>query len=627
MRASLLPLVALATGGLLTLAVGQEKPAPQPVPQPALKLQLQPGIRRPVRPGLDPAVAQDQAAQDKKALDAAGLKGDDFDGMLKYLKSRTLTDVDLTKIAGLIKKLGDEDFDSRNTATAELEKIGPPAIAPLKLAAKDDATSPESQYRSKDLLKRMEKVPHAEIAAACVRALAKAKKPEAVPVLLAYLPLADTSSVSDAIGDTLAEYAVVDGKPSKLLLDALEDQNPIRRGAVGVALLGTGENKDVLKDVLPKVLAAAKAEKDPAAKFAMTVGVLFVGRDKAAVPMLLDLLPDMSRQQVWQVEDLLVQLAGKDAPKARCLQGNKDSFLKAQKAWQEWWDKAKEKTDLAKLDLSRRIQGRLLILSLNYNFNQGVLIEYGGDEKERNRVAGLGYPMDVAFTNTGRMWLADQNNSTITERDLAGKQLVARQVQVDFPGGGKQFTQPMGVQAMDDGGVMAVCRNAIVIYNEKGDQTMKYVRPNNVNFGNHDISAAVRMKNGEIAVFVQNNGPQGQKPQVVFLDKEGKEIDKKVVSVPTANYQGAIIESGDGKVTVTEQSKVTEYDIATGKATWSKTGLNNPRSLQKLPNGNTLVLYNYPGTVVELTPEGETAWTFNMARDNQNSQINRAYLR
>lgn len=621
MRVSLLPLVALATGGLVCcLAVGQDKP----IPQPALKLAQ---VRKPIRPGLDPALAQDQATQDKKALEAVGLKDGDFDGMLKYLKSRTLTDVDLSKIADLIKKLGDEDFESRNAAAADLEKIGPPAIAPLKLASNDAATSPESQYRSKDLLKRMEKVPHAEIAAACVRALAKAKKPEAVPVLLAYLPLADTSSVSDAIGDTLAEYAVVDGKPSKLLLDALADKNPIRRAAVGVALLGTGEDKDVLKDVLPKVLAAAKAEKDPAAKFAMTCGVLFVGRDKAAVPMLLDILPDMTRAQVWQAEDLLVQLAGKDAPKARCIQGNKESFAKAQKAWQEWWGKAGEKIDLAKLDLSRRIQGRLLVLSLNYNFNQGVLVEYGGDEKERNRVAGLGYPMDVAFTKNGRMWLADQNNSTITERDLAGKQLLARQVQVDFPGGGRQSTQPTGVQAMDDGGIMAVCRNAIVVYNDKGDTTLKYVRPN-VNFGNHDITGAVKLKNGEIAVLVQNNGPQGQKPQVIFLDKEGKEIEKKAVKVTTANYQGAIIESGDGKVLVTETNKVTEYDIATGKETgFTKTGLNNPRSLQKLPNGNVLVLYNYPGTIIELTPEGEIAWTFNIGRDNQNSQINRAYLR
>lgn len=616
-----LPLATLLSVGLVSLAVGQ--PAPQPALQPL------PG-RKPVRPGTDPALAQDQAAQDKKALEAISLKETDFDGMMKYLKSRTLTDVDLTKIGDLIKKLGDEDFETRNNAALELEKIGPPSIAPLRLAAKDDATSPESQYRSKDLLKRMEKVPHAEIAAACVRALAKAKKPEAVPVLLAYLPLSDSLSVSDAIGETLAEYAVVDGKPSKLLLDALEDKNALRRSAAGVALLGTGENKDVLKEVLPKVLAAAKAEKDPTAKFAMTYGALMVGRDKTALPMLLELLPDMNRPQVWQAEDLLQQLAGKDAPKARCIQGNKDSFAKAQKAWQEWWDKAKDKTDLAKAELTRRIQGRLLVLAINYQFNQGMLIEYDGEGKERNRITGLGYPMDIAFTPNGRMWTADQNNSTLTERDPAGKQLVARQVQIDFPGGGRQFTQPMGVQAMEDGGVMAICRNAVVIYNAKGDQTMKYVRPNNPNFGNHDVVGGVRMKNGEIALLVQNNGPQGQKPQVIFLDKEGKEIEKKVVKVPSLNYQGAIIESGDGKVMVTEANKVVEYDIATGKeTTFAKSGLNNPRSLQKLPNGNVLVMYNYnPGTVIELTPDGEVAWTLNLGRELQNNgQVNRAYLR
>ena len=622
MRASSLILAAVVLGGMVVTLAWGEDPPPKPVP----KMMVQ--VRKLPRPGLDPAVTADQATLDKKALDAAGIKGDDFDGMLKYLKSRTLTDGDLSKIADLIKKLGDEDFDTRNTASADLEKLGPPAIGPLKLAAKDDTTNPESQYRSKDVLKRMEKVPHAEIAAACVRALAKAKKPEAVPVLLAYLPLADSAGVSDAIRDTLVAYAVVDGKPSQLLLDALADKNPIRRAAVGVALLGSGENAEVLKAVLPKVLAAAKTETDPEAKFAMTFAVLLTGRDKAAMPLLLDLLPGMSRSQVWQVEDLLVQLSGKDAPKARCIQGNKESFVKAQKAWTEWWGKAGEKLDLAKAELSSRIQGRLFVLSHNYNFNaQGMLIEYGADEKERNRVAGMGYPMDVAFTGDGRMWLAEQNTSSIVERDLAGKQITTRQILIDMPGGGRQGGQPQGVQMMDDGGVMAVCRNALVIYDKKGDIKTKYARPNNPNFGNHDITAAVKMKNGEIAVLVQNQGPQGQKPSIIFLDKEGKEIEKKTVSVPTASYQGAIVESGEGRLLVTESMKVTEYDIKTGKSVWEKGGLNQPRSVQRLPNGNTLILHNNPGVLIEVTPDGETAWTFNTTKDNQNAQVMRAYLR
>jgi hypothetical protein len=626
MRASFLTLAALAAVGLIvivTLAAGEDPPPPPPPPVKLVQ------IRQPIRVGVGakPAVSVDQATQDKKALEAVGIRGDDYDGMLKYIESRTLTDVDLKKITGLIKKLGDDDFDTRTAASAQLEKIGPPAIAPLQTAAQDGNINPESQYRSKEALKRMEKVPHAEIAAACARALAKGKKPAAVPVLLAYLPLADNGSVSDAIRDTLAAYAVVDGKPSPVLLDALADTNPIRRGAVGVALLGNGENPDVLKAVLPKVLAAAKAETDPNAKFAMTFAVLLVGRDKAAMPLVLDLLPGMTRSQVWQVEDVLVQLAGTDAPKARCIQGNKESFAKAQKAWTEWWDKAGDKLDLAKAELSSRIQGRLFVLGHDYRFGaQGLMIEFGGDEKEKNRIAGMAMPMDVAFTGNGRMWLAEQNTSSIVERDENGKQLTTRQILIDLPGGGRMGGQPQGVQAMPDGGVMAVCRNALVVYDKKGDIKVKYVRPNNANFGNHDMSSAVRLTSGEFALFVLNQGPQGQKPQVIFLDKEGKEIDKKVVAVPTGYHQGAIIESGDGRVMVTENNKVTEYDVKTGKSVWEKTGVNQPRSLQRLPNGNTLILHNHPGTLIEVTPEGETAWTFDL-RETQLSLIMRAVLK
>lgn len=610
------PFLSLATFAVAAFAVVFAQAQP---------IRLQPAVKM-----VDKAdsTATDQATLDKKALEAIGLKDDDADGMLKYLKSRTLTEVDQAKIADLIKKLGDEDFESRNAATAELERIGPPAIGPLRLAAKDDNANPEAQYRARDTLKRMEKVPHAEVAAACARALAKAKKPEAVPVLLAYLPLADSGAVADAIRDTLAASAVTDGKPSPQLLTALTDANPVRRGAAGVALLGNGGNAAALKEVLPTVFAAAKKETDKEAKFALTFGVLLVGRDKAALPLLLDLLPDMTRAQVWQAEDLLVQLAGNDAPKARCIQGKKESGAKAQKAWADWWAKAGDKVDLAKADLSQRIQGRLFVLSHNYNFNaQGVLAEYGADEKERNRIANMGFPMDVAFTGDGRMWTAEQNTQSIVERDLTGKQLNNRQVMIDMPGGGRQFTQPQGVQVLEDGGVMAVCRNAVVVYDKKGEVKAKYLRPNNPNFGNHDITAATRLKNGEIAVFVLNNTNQGQKPTVIFLDKDGKEIEKKTISVPSAYHQGAILESGEGRVMVTETNKVVEYDIKTGKAVWEKANLNNPRSLQRLPNGNILVLHGYnPGTVTEFTPEGEVAWKFDI-RDGNNGQIMRAYLR
>src|SRR5947209_8601505 len=43
---------------------------------------------------------------DEKALAAAGLKADDPAGLLNYLRQRTLSDTDLTKIQAVIHRLG-----------------------------------------------------------------------------------------------------------------------------------------------------------------------------------------------------------------------------------------------------------------------------------------------------------------------------------------------------------------------------------------------------------------------------------------------------------------------------------------------------------------------------------------
>ena len=65
----------------------------------------------------------DQAELDKKALDSAKLKATEPEGLLKYLKDRTLTDAELSKIQVVIKLLGNDDFNTRLKATSDLERI------------------------------------------------------------------------------------------------------------------------------------------------------------------------------------------------------------------------------------------------------------------------------------------------------------------------------------------------------------------------------------------------------------------------------------------------------------------------------------------------------------------------
>src|SRR5438067_6309285 len=183
-------------------ALSGDHPAPAQAPVPVAPLIKIVRGQAPATP-----VTTDPAKIDADALAKAGLKPDDAAGLIGYLRQRTLSDADLTRIRSVIRRMGDEQFEERLKASAEVEKFGPAAIAPLRAASQSDA-DPEVAYRAGETLKRMESVSHTAVALATVRALAKLKPPEAPQALLGYLPLADTTAVEDEIRHALVGMAV-----------------------------------------------------------------------------------------------------------------------------------------------------------------------------------------------------------------------------------------------------------------------------------------------------------------------------------------------------------------------------------------------------------------------------------
>ncbi len=610
----LLPVAGAGLIGIADAMSGEDAPALMIVRQKGIAIQVE-------DPNNPSAKSPDQVELDKKALDSANLKATEPEGLLKYLKDRTLSDTELTKIQAVIKLLGSEDFDGRLKATTDLEKMGPPAIAPLRLASKDSNNAAEVIYRAEWILKRIEKVSHAEVASAAIRALAKAKNPDIVPTLLGFMPLADSLAVTEQIQATLTAAAVVDGKPDPALLEALKSTNLLRRTAAAIAFVEGAPAADGgrVKGIYPTVLELAKTEKEPVQKFQIIKSLLLFAKEKEAAGLLIEMIPEMARGQIWQTEDLLGQIAGKDAPKVKCLK-TKDSLVKAQTAWKDWWKKAEPAIDLAKLALKPQLQGHFVLMVHDYRFgNNAMLTEYGPDEKERWKLSGLGNPADFVFGKDDRIHIVDQNNSTVSERDRAGKVLSSARVEIDNPnGGGKLFCQPQSIQLLENGGRLVVCRQAVIEYGKDGKEVMKYVRPNNANFGNADICAALRMKNGDTILGVQNNGPQGQVPQLISVDAKGKEIKDKVIKTGPTSYFSSIVESGEDRVILGEANQFVEYNLKTGKAEGFKRPCNNPRYIQKLPSGNFIFLDSnvHPQRILEITPEGEEAWSYTMKDQN-----------
>ncbi len=582
------------------------------VPAPAQPARILP-VRRP--PIIRPAPVPDRSSpvlSDDQALKQAGLNPSDPNALIDYLKARTLTDVDQTTISEMIKKFGTDDFEVRLKATLDVEKFGPAAIGPLKRAEKDP--DPEIAYRAREALRRMEKVPHSQVAAAAARALVKLKPKGAAAALLGFLPMADSDDVTEEIRAALVELAVVDGKPEPALVAALSDKLVIRRTTAYIALTDGGR----VKEALPLVKAAVSKESDTDARFVGLWSLLMITHEKEFVPDLITLIPKLPRGRIWQLEEYLLQLAGKDKPNA-LFGKSEQSLLKAKEAWEGWWKKKGESLDLAMFDFKPRITGYTDIIELDYRYGQQYhVLTLGPDLKVKARVGGTGvqmlnYPSDVKKLPGGTYLVAEQNGNRITERDSTGRILKTTHV-----------IMPLGIELLPDGGMIVISRNQVAQFDK--DMKTLWTHTRLVNRQQiYDIMGGTRLPGGDV-VYVTNTfqGPNCFRLKVKEIEKDGKKTwevkeDGKPMTLGRMQQFQTVDALSDDKIIVCEYNRVAEYDIKAdgkgngkGKELWHYQ-TNNPTSAQRLPNGNTLIaVLNAPpnGKVLEVAPTGEVVWEY-----------------
>lgn len=529
------------------------------------------------------ATTAEPPTTDDEALKQAGLSATDGAKLVEYLRQRTLTAADEGKIKEIIRRFGADAYEDREKASAEIELFGPAAVSPLRAAEKD--ADPEVAARAGRALRRMEKVPHAAVAAAAARVVVKLKPPGAAAALLGYLPSADTDAVADEIRAALVGLAVRDGKPEPALVDALADPSPVRRSAAYVALVEGGPAADRIriKESYPKVVEAVREEADVEAKFRGLWSLLLTTREKEFVPAMIEMVPDLPRGRIWQLEELLLQLAG-TAPKDGGFGKTSEALAQARDAWLGWWKEKAAAIDLAKVEFHPRIQGYTDLIQMNTGFALWHVVRLGPDMKEKWRIGGLSSPSDVRVLPDGRLLVAEQNNQRVTERDPTGKVLTER-----------RMNQPLVVEPLPDGRMLVVCRGQVVEYDKEGNQSQVFSRPN------FDILSGRRLPNGE-TVFVTNT-PQGA--NCFRLDDKLKDTGKSHTLGRMNQHMMDV--TGDDRALVCEYDKVVEYDLKTGKAGWSYR-VAQASSCQRLPNGNTLIAC---GTrVIEVNPAGDVVWDY-----------------
>lgn len=550
--------------------------------------------RRSVRPA-PTAVAPKPVLTDKQALEAARLNADNPEPLLDYFRQRTLNDQDLSRIQAVIQRLGAADFDDRLKAAQEVEGFGPAAVGPLRAAKADK--DPEIAYRAGECLQRMEKVPHTAVARAAARALAQLKPVDAAGVLIKFLPLSDSDEVSTEIRLALKALAFREGQADPALIAALQDPVAVRRAASAVALIEGSPSRN--HTAYPQLLAAAKRETDVETRFQMLFSLLTVARETSAVDGIIDALPTLPRGRMWQAEDFLLQLAGDKAPKA-VLGKTKESLQKAQDAWKAWWKTASTQIDLTKTHYTPRIAGKTILVMMDFRYgSMGEIVELGPDMNRNWKIGGLNSPMDVDFLKDGSAVVAEHNSNRVTIRDPKTNKTIANRT---IGGANRIYGNPQQVQVLENGNLLVTCRNVIVEFKkDKDEEVMRFVR------NNYDIAAAHRLPDGQTVVLLQN-GPN----HCIFLDAKGKEVKERSLKVLMPYYQAYIDQPSPETILLTEMNRVVEYNLKDGKEVWKKV-VNQPRSVQRLPNGNTLIVDAQSNKVVEYTPDGEDVWSYQPA--------------
>lgn len=546
---------------------------------------------------------------DDEALKSAGLSTTDGAKLIGYLKLRTVSDAEQGKIQGLIKKLGGDLFDDRIKAGEQLELFGPAAIGLLKTAEKDPDA--EIAYQAGRVLKRMEKIPHSAVSAAAVRAVVKLKPPEAASALLAFLPLSDSDALSEDIRGALVALAAPNGKADPALVAALTDTSAVRRSAAYTALTegGPATERIRIKDSYEQLKAAVRKDADPETKFRGLWSLLLTTREKEFIPDMLAMIPQLSRGRIWQLEDLLLQLAGEHPEGGRF--GKPENLAKAKDAWTAWWEKKGGTIDLVKVAYKPRVLGFTDLVENDYRSGTGMsrVASLGPDLKEKWQFTNSRNPWDARVMADGKILMVE-NYSQVTDRDTNGTVLKTR-----------TLNQPLSAQPLPDGGLVVICRQFIYEFDKTGAQTWMYSRVNPAGQPIADILAGRRLPNGDTVYITQDQAGVN----CFRIDAKGKPVGKGI-TVGKMQNNGFIVNMdvvGEETILICEADKVAEYDLKTGKAGW-KYATNLPTSVQRLANGNTLIASSNQNRAFEVDPAGEVVWEYK-AKDGL--QVSKAYRR
>jgi hypothetical protein len=502
--------------------------------------------------------------------------------LLAFFRKRILAEGDRGRIKTLIAQLGDDSFEVREKASGELIAFGAMAEPMLRQATTNQDV--EVVRRAEDCLRLIKRGMGAGVPAAAARFLARRKPAGVAEVLLKYLAFAESENVADEVRAALTAVAVREGKVDPVLIAGLENKDPVRRAASAEALARGGAS-----DQIP---AVAKLLRDPEPMVRLRVALALAGLKQVdAVAALIDLLGQLPPEKAWPAEDVLLRLAGEQAP-AAALGTDEATRRQCRQAWQEWWTAHRAQVDLARLEGPAPTLGYTMLLLLD----AGLALEVDAKGKVHWQVEHLEFPLDVQYLRAHRILAAEHGANRVTERNLKGEVVWE-----------KKIIEPLVAQRLPNGNTFIATKSTFVEVDPSGKDVFSLSPPTG-----EEIMKAAKLPNGDIACVMLG--------RFVRMDMSGKELQTFGVDVRTAG--GKIDVMPNDHVLVPEKAKkrVVEYDTE-GRVVW-EAEIEEPIAAVHLANGNVLVTTMNDNHAVELDRTGKVVWEY-----KSDTRVNRAFRR
>ncbi len=516
-----------------------------------------------------PTSTDDLAAADARILEEVKVPRQGLE-LLQFLKEMSPEPSRMAEIHRLLEQLGHEHFSERRRAFGRLQALGLVAADALRQASSSD--NPEIARSSQILLERLENLPTEAVLQAAIRQLGRSAPPGAFDWLLEQLPNSVSSGLTDAAVWALTSLTRRDATKVAHLTQVLADKEPARRSAAARVLLAIRQNHERVRELLQ--------DPDLTVRWHVAFDLVRGARDRAGVPVLIDLLTELPPNRLHDVDELLRHLAGTTTPDV-ALNLDASGRRQIRDAWRKWWQHQESQIAWERLDQPPENLGYTLVLQVGLGSTTGDAVEYATDGRTvRWRVKDLDLPIDAQFLDReNRLLVAEYNGNRVTERDLTGR------VQQRWA-----VTQPIMCQRLPNGNTLIAARNQLVEFNPKQEKVFALARPAS------DIVAAGRTPDG-VYVIITRNGVCEQ------VDAEGKVLRAFNVSRPY--HYGSLDLSLKGRLFTTHMNGWAEYDLGTGNQERMISGYRTLTSIQRLANGNLLVCSTSTRRITEFDPQGK----------------------